>query len=463
MYSCILLNVAGNLPDNYQIRAFPTMPYLETHTGESKHMAQSLEKSVAATASVQSKDVIPTLYVGFDRGQDTTTATSSDFQGNLVEIFMSSMVGTYDPEAFQDIASGTNYSSSDDALPGIIDIQFDGIHYIVGDAAREYATNANTNIGNRNRYHELPQKVSMLANCGLLLEKVFPGKRQGSIKLVTGMPIRTYTLEKAEMVTKELSGTYTFILCNETYTLNIDVVDVKIEGSGAAYVLASESEGEYIIVDGGSFNTAALLARGTKINPRRSDMTEVGVDQIKKNMTSSLKKKIGRLLKEEEAHTILYAYADIIKHVDTVLERETLDRLDFTDTKEDQDLLQVILAYRKEIYEKIPATFSVVNKKRTQISPMDIYESIRKAIQSVGSDLRNFFTQLYGDAQGNVALDVSSVKYIGGQSYYLKQELEKIFGEITVPEQAERINARGYSARAVAVMYKRTMMMEKGA
>jgi hypothetical protein len=381
------------------------------------------------------------ISVGFDRGQNTTMVASySSFDSALSEFSDSSMIWQCnDPQSITNILNTLSIGDEVADLPPMI-VELHGRSYILGSfATRHGGKEASTDINNKNRYQETKTLASLLGFTAQLLKQIDPKTRQCKVSVVMSMPLTAYSVDKTEAITREFGGSKTFKFNGETYTFDITILKVQIEGTGGIIMEGvPEKEAITVVIDGGSGTTGLLKFRGPQPIASECHTINKGVNAIMEQVNALMDHDHGTKLDSFQMNHALRGYALIIQEHGDILNFATMNK-------------EQVERFDRDVQTKMPPLYNEASKR---VSAKDIFFSIRHAINDIGEQICGEIARHWGDDQGKVRLRAAYVLYIGGQPYYLKSVLRKLIPSITVPTQPEMVNARGNAIRALRMMMK---------
>lgn len=332
-----------------------------------------------------------TIIMGGDFGNSETTVAIRQGSRTRVLTFPSA-IGSGDVGELLRVRSGAGREGGLEADEHAI--THAGADLFVGRLALEQSRDATTQRGSAARYwggHTL--RLLLAAATALTREHV-------TIRLITGLPVATFSAEAKARVQQCLVGRHELIVGGRLRRVTVEAVGVLMEGAAVLHDVAAERVPQCVIDVGGG-STDLFWAVGRTPLAERCAGYAAGVEKIGELLARKVASRPdGRRLSADEVRAVLWAHAG---------------------------------------RRPLPALHS-------QGRPLQLNGEIAHAIDAVGAELAGVVRQAWEDEGGQVASSAAHARLIGGGAYYVRDALRAAIPHLRVVDAPERANALAYLA-----------------
>lgn len=338
-----------------------------------------------------------TITVGFDPGNSEATLATAPVGGRGTSLTIPSALGTGDGAELRRVRGGIGGEALD---AHEYCLELDGRAQFVGSLALAQSPDATTARGDIGRYwggHTLRLLLTLAATV------LRPSEVE--LRVVTGLPVQSWSKETVRRVQQSLGGTHQFVLNGRPRTVRVTGVLVVMEGAGA---LAAHGLGEDVpqaVIDIGGRTTDLFWAQGMRPLLPRCAGRPLGVEKAGDLVAQQFAQSYGRALHPVELRSVL----------------------------------------RSASGDDAPPLF--VDGTRVTVDAL-----VREALAGVGSEIASFVAQTWRSSeQGKVAGEAAQVLLIGGGAHYFAPPLKQLIRHLQVPRHPELANAQGYLALGLQV------------
>jgi hypothetical protein len=297
--------------------------------------------------------------------------------------------------------------------PGEYVLSYDGTERFVGELAVTQGQSVSTGRGDIHRYWSRRSLETLLVSAA----DVIPDA-EFELLVVTGLPVETFNEETRKRVKDALNGRHHFVLNGRERSAYVKVGKVLMEGAGASLRHEiGDTDDIRGIIDIGGRTTDLYVRQGLQAVARQCKGMDLGVETAADKISVWFEDKYGFELSLQQRTRILNAYA-------------TGGR-DYPTIKADGVL----------------------------VPELELARWTRKAIADVGKEIAAFVSKIWRTGEtGKVAADFADVEVVGGGAYYYMDAIRSILPRVTVPNEPEHANARGYGWFADQLVKQRVSM-----
>lgn len=346
------------------------------------------------------------ICLGLDYGNKRLNAATIDRYENLLEMEDSSAVcEAEDIDSLQG-GSGVDVLDGKDNL-----IQTNGKGYLVGDCAWRLGTNPSTGFRDKTRYYSPEAVAAMLTSATRLALRQMPTLNHFYVTAVMGVPFSVYSESMRESIINAHSGDYEYTFNGRKMTAHVEMTRVLIEGMGAIIALGAGGEDDTIaVVDSGSLTTALARFDGMKPNRQYCHSFEIGLQNALDRFNNKFLQETGRDLESKECEKILRAYTG-------------------------------------------SRAWPTIHGERHPVPSAEIRQWLKEAIDLTGAEKRREIGGRWAAKRGTVVAGFATkILHLGGGAPCFHEDLQKLIPRAEIVPFPERQNARGYAARAYALM-----------
>ena len=273
-------------------------------------------------------------------------------------------------------------------------------HY-VGALALDQGHGATSARGDISRYWGDISLWLLLTAAGALVPEA-----EYELRLVTGVPIETYSDQNRRRVRNCLEGEHRYLLNGRQRRAVVYVERVIMEGAGAMIAFGDDRPVRQAVMDVGGRTTDLYTAEGQAPLIPLCRGAALGVELAADLLSATMQSRCGRALTPQETRTVLRATVG-------------------------------------------SGQYPPVYASGQEVSPIDLRQWAEEALRSVGRDIATFVSQTWANSElGSVATDMAKVLLVGGGAYYFYRDIAKLIPHVSVPPQPELANAFGYAALA---------------
>lgn len=339
-----------------------------------------------------------TTIVGFDPGNSEATLTTASGQGRGTTLTIPSTIGGGDWAELQRVRGG---AGTDGLAAGEYCLELDGRAQFVGTLALEQSSDASTARGDVGRYWSGHTLRLLLTLAGTLLRTP-----EAQLRVVTGLPVQSWSRDTVRRVQQSLSGSHRYLLNGRPGVLHVEGVLVVMEGAGSLAAHGLAEDAPQAVVDVGGRTTDLFWAQGMRPVLPRCAGVPIGVEKAGDLIARQFHHRYGRTLLPAELRGAMRAVAS---------------------------------------GEAEPAIF--VDGARVAL-----HEEVAQALSGLGEEIASFVAQTWRSSeQGKVAGEAAQVLLIGGGAHYVARPLRQLIPHLSVPRQPELANAQGYLALGLQV------------
>ena len=346
--------------------------------------------------------------IGFDPGNSETAAVVSDPDGNQSALAFPSYISRGDTESlvrFRAMVGGGQATHPREVLQADEHVLTypagGGSEYYVGELAMSQGKGASSARGDINRYWSFLALALLLTIAGLLIPD-----REFAVRVVTGLPIETFSEPNRRKVRSCLEGDHHYLLDGEQRRAIVYVEKVIMEGAGAMIACGDSRPVRQAVIDVGGRTTDLYTTQGqTPLIPLCRG-TALGVELAGDLLNATVQTQCDRLLTPLEVRSVLRASVG-------------------------------------------SGQFPPIYAHGQEVNSIDLHRWTEEALRSVGRDIAVYAGQTWAnDELGGVATDMARVVLVGGGAYYTHPEIVRLIPYVTIAQQPELANALGYAALA---------------
>lgn len=332
-----------------------------------------------------------TIIMGGDFGNSETTVAIRQGSRTRVLTFPSA-IGSGALSELLRVRSGAGREGALD--DGEYALTHDGAGLFVGRLALEQSRDATTQRGSAARYWGGHTLRLLLAAAGALF------REHVTVRLITGLPVATFSAEAKAKVQQSLIGEHHFTFGGRARRVTVEAVGVLMEGAAVLHDVAADRVPQCVIDVGGG-STDLFWAVGRTPLYERCTGYGAGVEKIGELLGRAVAgRPDGRRLSADEVRAVLWAHA---------------------------------------ARRPLPALHA-------HGRPLQLNGEVAHAIDAVGAELVGVVRQAWEDEGGQVASSAAHARLIGGGAYYVRQALRAAIPHLQVVDQPERANALAYLA-----------------